>query len=611
MFDKFFKKKSRDESEEKTLLSEEKAMAGEEKPFVSEEITEAPESRYTEDYAAFVNGLQGTRKWWQDTVAYEVYMRSFNDTTGSGTGDIKGITEKLDYLQSLGVGALWLTPFFKSPMRDNGYDIADYCSVDPSFGTMEDMDELIEEAKKRNIRIVADLVFNHTSDRHPWFLESASSCDNDKADWYIWRDAKEDGSEPTNWRSIFGGSAWTWCEFRGQYYLHTFASAQPDLNWANPAVREALYETANFWVDKGIGGFRIDAITYIRKPKEFKDGEPDGADGMVSVHDMTANTEGILDYLHEFKKNVCDGKDIFTVAEANGVSADELKYWVGREGVFDMLFEFSHVNLEFKGVETWCRPDPWTISDLKRVLRDSQNATRDNGWYPVFFENHDKPRSVSHYFPEGCDAKAAAKAMGMLLMTMRGTPFIYQGEELGLANTAFADITEYDDISSHAQYAFARQEGFSEEEALACVHRFSRDNARTPMQWTPGLNAGFTEGEPWLPVHSDYEVQNAETESADRTSVLTWYRVLSRLRTRMAVLREGSWEEVLPDHPGIIGYRRVLNGESALILINLTADMQAYDPQTEAGASVLLAANAHEKGVMQPFEAVLLVANNA
>lgn len=611
MFDKFFKKKSKDGIEAKPLINEEKPEAEEAKPFESEESTEAPETRYTEEYAAFVEGLRKDRKWWQDTAAYEVYVKSFNDTTGSGTGDIKGITGKLDYLQSLGVGALWLTPFFKSPMRDNGYDVADYCSVDPSFGTMEDMDELIEEAKKRNIRIVADLVFNHTSDRHPWFIESASSIDNDKADWYIWRDAKEDGSEPNNWRSIFGGSAWTWCEFRGQYYLHTFASQQPDLNWENPAVREALYEAANFWVEKGIGGFRIDAITYIKKPKDFKDGEPDGMDGMVSIHDMTANTDGILDYLHEFKKNVCEGKDIFTVAEANGVKPDELKYWVGKDGAFDMLFEFSHVNLEFKGIETWCRPDPWTISDLKRVLRESQEATKDNGWYPVFFENHDKPRSISHYFPEGTDQKAAAKAMGMLLMTMRGTPFIYQGEELGYANAAFEDITKYDDISSHAQYAFARQEGFSEEEALKAVQRFSRDNARTPMQWSAGLNAGFTDGTPWLPVHDDYEVQNALSESDDRTSVLTWYRVLSRLRMRMAVLREGSWEEVLADHPAIIAYKRVLGNEQALIMINLSDDMQEYDPEAEAGASVLLATNAHEKGVMKPLEAVILVANNA
>ena len=342
-------------------------------------------------------------KWWQKTAAFELYPKSFLDTTGSGTGDLKGIIRKLDYLASLGIGIVWITPVFRSPMVDNGYDVADYYSIDPSYGTMEDMDELFAEAKKRNIRIVLDLVYNHTSEQNAWFIESRRDRTNPKADWYIWRDAKEDGSAPTNWRGIFGGSAWTWCEERKQYYLHTFAEQQPDLNWANPEVRQELYRIANFWIDKGAGGFRVDAISYVRKPDVFKDGEPDGEDGMVSVHDMTANTPGILEYLYEFRQNVSEGKDIFTVSEANGVKANELKYWVGEHGAFDMLFEFSHVNLEFKGVETWCKPDPWKLADLKKALRDSQEATKDNGWYPIFFENHDKPRSISHYFPEDAE----------------------------------------------------------------------------------------------------------------------------------------------------------------------------------------------------------------
>lgn len=546
-------------------------------------------------------------KWWQKTIVYELYPKSFLDTKGQGTGTIAGIIQKLDYLAELGVGAVWMTPVCKSPMVDNGYDIADYTSVDPSYGTMEEMKELFKEAGKRNIKIVIDLVFNHSSDQNPWFLESKKSKDNPKSDWYIWRDAKEDGSEPTNWRGIFGGSAWTWCEERQQYYLHTFAYQQPDLNWANPEVRRALYDAANFWVDLGAGGFRVDAITYIKKPEEFKDGTPDGDDGMVSVHDMTANQPGILDYLHEFKREVSEGHDIFTVAEANGVSADELKYWVGKDGAFDMLFEFSHINLEFKGVETWCKPDPWTICDLKRALRNSQNATKENGWYPSFFENHDKPRCVNHFFSENADKKLAAKAMGTLLMTLRGTPFLFQGQELGLENIAWPSIDCYNDISSHGQYAFALSEGLSEEEALACVHEFSRDSARTPMQWNAEENAGFTTGKPWLPVHDDYETVNVEAQEKDEDSVLNWFRKLAQIRKEYPVLETGDFEEILVNDPDIIGYVRKDGDDSLCILINLS-DAHALFTAEEADERELILSNypVYEKGSLAPLQCVIL-----
>lgn len=546
-------------------------------------------------------------KWWQKTIVYELYPKSFLDTKGQGTGTIAGIIQKLDYLAELGVGAVWMTPVCKSPMVDNGYDIADYTSVDPSYGTMEEMKELFKEAGKRNIKIVIDLVFNHSSDQNPWFLESKKSKDNPKSDWYIWRDAKEDGSEPTNWRGIFGGSAWTWCEERQQYYLHTFAYQQPDLNWANPEVRRALYDAANFWVDLGAGGFRVDAITYIKKPEEFKDGTPDGDDGMVSVHDMTANQPGILDYLHEFKREVSEGHDIFTVAEANGVSADELKYWVGKDGAFDMLFEFSHINLEFKGVETWCKPDPWTICDLKRALRNSQNATKENGWYPSFFENHDKPRCVNHFFSEKADKKLAAKAMGTLLMTLRGTPFLFQGQELGLENIAWPSIDCYNDISSHGQYAFALSEGLSEEEALACVHEFSRDSARTPMQWNAEENAGFTTGKPWLPVHDDYETVNVEAQEKDEDSVLNWFRKLAQIRKEYPVLETGDFEEILVNDPDIIGYVRKDGDDSLCILINLS-DAHALFTAEEADERELILSNypVYEKGSLAPLQCVIL-----
>ena len=545
-------------------------------------------------------------KWWQKTIAYELYPKSFLDTKGQGTGTIRGIIEKLDYLSSLGIGAVWLTPVCRSPMVDNGYDIADYTDIDPSYGTMEDMDELFAKAKEKGIRIVIDLVFNHSSDQNPWFLASKQDRTNPYSDWYIWRDAKEDGSAPTNWRGIFGGSAWTWCEERGQYYLHTFAAQQPDLNWANPDVRRALYKAANFWVERGAGGFRVDAITYIRKPDVFADGTPDGEDGMVSVHDMTANTPGILDYLHEFKREVCDGHDIFTVAEANGVSADELKYWVGKDGAFDMLFEFSHINLEFKGVETWCRPDPWTLKDLKRALVNSQEATKDNGWYPVFFENHDKPRCIDHFFPHTEYPDRAAKLMGMLLYTLRGTPFLYQGQELGYRNGKWPSIDLYNDISSHGQYDFARREGLSEEKALECVHVFSRDSARTPMQWDDSPYAGFTSGTPWLPVHDDYQTQNAAAEDADPDSVLNWYRRLAEIRRNTEVLTEGDFQELMAESETVFAYQRTSGNGKAVILTNFSSEPVKYDVSLREGMQVRLTnVPGHEEGILQPLEAVL------
>lgn len=550
-----------------------------------------------------------TLKWWQQTAVYQIYPRSFQDTTGSGEGDIPGVTRHLDYLRKLGVGAIWLTPIYPSPMVDNGYDISDYTAIDPRYGTMADMDTLITEGKKRDIRIVMDLVYNHTSDQHAWFQESKCSRTNDKADWYIWRDAKEDGSAPTNWRSIFGGPAWTWCEERQQYYLHTFAVEQPDLNWANPAVRQALYDAANFWIDKGVGGFRIDAIVYIKKPAVLADGPVDGADGLSSIHKMIANTPGILDFLHEFRRNVFDGHDIFTVAEANGVTPADLPRWVGKDGAFSMLFEFSHTNLEFPDDEVWCRAETWPLTKLKKALSDSQQATAANGWYPIFFENHDQIRCVNRYFPEGTDKQKAAKAMATILFTLRGTPFIYEGQELGMANTAFARIEDYNDISTHGQYQLALDEGFVPAEALRLVQAHSRDNARTPMQWTTAPQAGFTTGTPWLPVHDDYPQCCAEGEEADTDSVLQYYRRIQAERFNgeaAAILQQGRYEELLADDERIYAFKRILDDQATLTLVNFTNETIEYDASLTDGATVLLGSyGALEAGRLRPAEAVV------
>ena len=545
-------------------------------------------------------------KWWQKTAVYQIYPKSFMDTTGKGTGDLVGVTKKLDYLKKLGIGAIWLTPIYPSPMIDNGYDISDYTEIDPNYGTMSDFENLIFEADKRNIKIVMDLVYNHSSDKNSWFIESKSGKNNPKADWYIWRNAKPDGSAPTNWRAIFGGSAWTWCEERQQYYLHTFAEQQPDLNWENPEVRRALFDAANFWLKKGVGGFRIDAITYIKKPEKFVDGEPDGKDGMVAIHSMTANTPGILDFLHEFKREVFDGHDIFTVGEANGVSADELKNWVGENGVFDMLFEFSHMNLPFTNGEIWCYPREWKLTELKKALSDSQRATENNGWYPIFFENHDQPRCINHFFPKNSDPIKAAKAMATILLTLRGTPFIFQGQELGFTNTAWDSIDEYNDISSHGQYNFALKEGFSKEKAMEFVHFFSRDNARTPMQWTAGKNSGFTAGKSWLPIHDDYKICNAEVEDGDKNSVLNYFRELNNLREKNEILLCGDYEEIFHGDENIFAFVRTFENKKIYTLVNFSLNKISFDAEFLNSAKKIFGNyETDEKGILQPSEAVV------
>ena len=492
-------------------------------------------------------------------------------------------------------------------MVDNGYDVQDYREIDPSFGTMADMDELIARGREKGVRVVMDLVFNHTSEQCPWFQESRKSRDNAYADWYIWRDARPDGSAPTNWRSIFGGSAWAWCEERQQYYLHTFAPQQPDLNWENPDVRRALIDIANFWADKGVGGFRIDAITYIKKPAVFADGPADGEDGLYPVHAATANTPGILDFLHEFKAAVRDGRDIFFVGEANGVAAEELGAWVGERGVFDMLFEFSHTHVPMGAAEVWCRPAQWTLTDLKSALSASQANTADNGWYPIFFENHDQPRSTVNFFRCEGPAAAKAKALGTVLLTLRGTPFVMQGEELGYSNRAWGSVDEFDDLQTRSKYEFALQEGFTADQALAACNRFSRDNARTPMQWDATRNAGFSTADvTWLPVHHDYATVNVEAESADPDSPLSWYRRLGNLRSQRDELVCGTYEELMADDEQVYAFRRQGEDAASVVLANLSAEAASYDASLVEGMRLLAGTHGtSEPGVLRPFEAVV------
>ena len=545
-------------------------------------------------------------KWWQKTIVYEAYPKSFCDTAGNGTGTVAGITQKLDYLASLGVGAIWITPIYKSPMKDNGYDVADYYALDPSFGTMGDMDELIVEAKKRGIRIVMDLVMNHTSNENAWFVESSSSKNSPKSDWYIWRDAKDDGSAPNNWRGIFGGSAWTWNETRQQYYLHTFADFQPDLNWECEEMRQELYRMARFWLNKGVGGFRIDAVTYIKKPADFSDGDPDPVDGLSPIHDATANTEGILDFLHEFKAKVMDGSDAFAVAEANGVAPEDLIMWVGEQGAFDMLLEFGHILVPQGGNEIWYAPDDWKLTQLKAALSASQEATRTNGWYPIYFENHDQARSVNMFLPDAQDKIAGAKMLATVLLTLRGTPFIYQGEELGYQNVAWPSIGMYNDVSSHNQYSMALRAGKTEQEALAAVHAHSRDNARTPMQWDDSANAGFTKGTPWLPVHDDFATCNVAAQEADAGSVLVWYRTLAELRREMPVLVTGDYAELMNESEDLYAFSRSNGDAKAVVIANFREEKVPYDASLAQDMDLVISTHGDAiPGVMRPLEAVI------
>ncbi len=394
--------------------------------------------------------------------------------------------------------------------------------------------------------------------------------------------------------------------------MHTFAASQPDLNWENPEVRQALCDIANYRVEKGVGGFRMDAIPYIKKPADFSDGEPDSPDGMVSVHTMTANTEGILEYLHEFKEQVQDGTDIFTVEEANGVHSENLPDWVGTNGVFDMVFSFDH----FPDGEIWCEEREWSLTDVKKALSDSQAATAENGWYPIYFGNHDKARSINSFFPEDADPTLAGRAMGTVLLTLRGTPFLYEGEELGYVNVAWPSIDDYNDLNSRNQYEIALEQGYTEEEAMAFVQRYSRDNARTPMQWNDESNAGFSTGTPWLPVHDDYRTENAVSEATDPTSVLEWYITLVDFRKTNEVLIDGNYTEIDASSEQVYVFLRENENENLLVAVNFTGENTAVDLSeanidSVADVEVLRSSyggideNGANAEVLRPYEAIV------
>ena len=506
------------------------------------------------------------KKWWQDKVAYQIYPKSFYDTNGDGIGDLPGIIEKLDYLKELGVDIVWLSPCYRSPLADQGYDISDYYDIDPRFGTMEDMDRLIAEAKKRDMYIVMDLVVNHCSDEHEWFKKACKDPDGKYGRFFYLRD-KEDGKLPTNWRSYFGGSVWEDLPGTNKQYLHVFHKKQPDLNWENPELREEVYKNINWWLDKGLGGFRIDAIINIKKALPMHDYEPDREDGLCSINKMLEEATGIGEFLGEMRDRTFKPHDAFSVGEVFNAKDEELPDFIGNNGYFSSMFDFNETI--FGGSEKgWYDCKEITPDDYKRCCFGTQAKMGDFGFVSNIIENHDEPRGVSHYIPEGDCCDTSKKMLAALNFMLRGLPFIYQGQELGMENIPFKSIDEVDDISTLDEYKVALDAGLTPEAALKAVARRSRDNARTPMQWTGEENAGFTAGTPWLRVNSNYTAINVEKETIDPNSVLNFYKKLIALRKDpeyKETVVYGALEPFMEDRHNLMAYYR--KGDKTLLVV--------------------------------------------
>lgn len=507
-----------------------------------------------------------TRKWWHDKVAYQIYPKSFYDSNGDGIGDLPGIISKLDYLQDLGVDIIWLSPCYSSPLADQGYDISDYYKIDPRFGTMEDMDRLIAEAKKRNMYILMDLVVNHCSDEHEWFQKACEDPDGKYGNFFYLREKKE-GELPTNWRSYFGGPVWDDLPGTNKQYLHVFHKKQPDLNWENPEVREEVYKNINWWLDKGLGGFRIDAIINIKKALPFQNYEPDREDGLCSIKTMLKEANGIGKFLGEMRDRTFKKYDAFSVGEVFDEKPEEIPDFIGDDGYFSSMFDFNET-IFGQSQKGWYDAKPITPDDYKRCCFESQKKIGDIGFLSNIIENHDEPRGVSRYIPDGDCFDKSKKMLAALNFMLRGLPFIYQGQELGMENMSFHSIDEIDDISTLDEYQVALDAGLSQEEALKVASRYSRDNARTPMQWSDEENAGFTSGTPWLKVNPNYTSINAASQLKDPDSVRSFYKKLIALRKSPEYKETVVYGELTPlweEQHNLMAYSR--KGDKTLYVI--------------------------------------------
>ena len=514
--------------------------------------------------------MTATKKWWHDKVAYQIYPKSFLDTNGDGIGDIRGIISKLDYLKDLGIDILWISPIYCSPFVDQGYDISDYYGIDSTFGTMEEFDQLLREAKKRDIHIVMDLVINHCSDQHEWFRKALQDPFGEYGEYFYFRKGK-DGLPPSNTRSYFGGSTWEPVPgYEDLYYFHAFAKQQPDLNWENPKVLQELYTMINWWLEKGVAGFRIDAIINIQKDLNFPNYEPDDREGLADIVKMIESVDGIGEKLQELKKNTFAQYDAFTVGEVFNMKKEELAEFVGENGHFSTMFDFAPCCLYFS-TGGWHQAQPIAFKDYRNTVFKAQKECLDVGFLANILENHDEPRGNSRYLPEHAQNEQGIKMLGTVSVLLRGLPFLYQGQEIGMTNCRMASIKEYDDISTKNEYANALADGCSEEEALEACYRFSRDNARTPMQWDASPNAGFTRGIPWLKVNPNYSYLNVAAQEQDENSVLNYYKKLIALRKSEAfreIFTYGAFEPLFETEEHILAYRRTLDDRDVILVAN-------------------------------------------
>ncbi|OXB93923.1 glycoside hydrolase family 13 protein [Parageobacillus galactosidasius] len=510
------------------------------------------------------------RAWWKEAVVYQIYPRSFYDSNGDGIGDIRGIIAKLDYLKELGVDVVWLSPVYKSPNDDNGYDISDYRDIMDEFGTMEDWEEMLEEMHKRGIKLVMDLVVNHTSDEHPWFIESRKSKDNPYRDYYIWRPGK-DGKEPNNWESIFSGSAWEYDETTEEYYLHLFSKKQPDLNWENPKVRREVYDIMKFWLDKGVDGFRMDVINMISKTPGLPDGEPQEGKKYVSGSKYFMNGPRVHEFLQEMNREVLSKYDIMTVGETPGVTPREgILYTDPSRHELNMVFQFEHVDLDSGPGGKW-DIRPWSLADLKKTMTKWQKELEGKGWNSLYLNNHDQPRAVSRFGDDGKYRVESAKMLATFLHMMQGTPYIYQGEEIGMTNVRFPSIEYYRDIETLNMYKERVEEyGEDPQKVMEKIYYKGRDNARTPMQWDDSENAGFTTGTPWIPVNPNYKEINVKEALADPNSVFHYYKKLIQLRKQHDIIVYGTYDLILEDDPYIYAYTRTLGNEKLIVITNFS-----------------------------------------
>ena len=546
--------------------------------------------------------------WWKEAVAYQIYPRSFMDYNNDGIGDLKGIISKLDYIKDLGIDVIWICPMYKSPNDDNGYDISDYQDIMSDFGNMDDFNELLNEVHKRGMKLIIDLVINHTSDEHQWFIESKSSKDNPKRDWYIWRKGKGD-LEPNNWESIFKGSAWEYDENTEEYFLHLFSKKQPDLNWENEEVRKELYKMINWWLDKGIDGFRVDAISHVKKENGLKDMPNPNNERYVSSFEKHMNVEGIHEFLDELNKNTFSKYDIMTVAEANGVSAEHAEEWVGDEkGKFNMVFQFEHLDL-------WNNEDDqaFNVKECKDILTRWQYGLHNKGWNALFIENHDIPRATSTWGDDKNYWKESSMALGLMYFMQQGTPFIYQGQEIGMTNVKYENIDDYNDIKSVGIYNDMIAKGIDKDKALRHLWAISRDNARTPMQWDASSNSGFSKSNPWIKINPNYRDINVENQLNDKDSILNFYKKMIKIRKENEALIYGEYKLILEDDENIYSYIREFENEKFIIITNLTDKKVEfnYDKEVLKYENLIISnynIKAHEdinKILLNPYEARL------